>query len=169
MNYSKQYISGLIEKFNEGQTTEAEEQILGEYLASAKDIPSEWEVYRDMFESFKTEAYDFTEAETTSYLTTQETLKPSRTIWRWVSAACVAGVAGLLWVLKPATEEEQELTITELCETMSILAETGSGQIDGLSAMPSGKGFVIKASLSNGQACSFSMQRSLEGISVIMQ
>lgn len=166
MNYSKQYITELIEKFNGGQTTESEEQILGEYFAIAEDIPSEWEVYKDMFESFASGAYDFSEAEISEYLTARVTLEKSRTSWRWVAAACVTGVAGLLWFLMPSADVEQEVTMAELYETMSILSEAGYGQVEGLQATPNGKGFVIKAVLADGESCSFTMQRTSEGFSV---
>ena len=37
----KEYIASLLEKFLEGQSTEAEEQTLSEYFDRADDVPAE--------------------------------------------------------------------------------------------------------------------------------
>ena len=55
----KEYIASLLEKFLEGQSTEAEEQTLSEYFDSADDVPAEWVAYQELFRSFTTDAYDF--------------------------------------------------------------------------------------------------------------
>lgn len=101
MKYNKEYIQDLLNKFMEGQTTENEEQILAEFFATTEDIPAEWMPYNEMFQNFKTDAYDFSEAELYEMLQT-EPAKKSRIIsmWPWLSAACVASVLAL-FVLHP--------------------------------------------------------------------
>lgn len=59
----KEYIASLLEKFLEGQSTEAEEQTLSEYFDRADDVPAEWAAYQEMFRSFTTDAYDFSDEE----------------------------------------------------------------------------------------------------------
>lgn len=58
-----EYIASLLEKFLEGQSTEAEEQTLSEYFDSADDVPAEWAAYQELFRSFTTDAYDFSDEE----------------------------------------------------------------------------------------------------------
>lgn len=63
MKYNKEYIEQLLQRFMDGETTEQEEQFLAEYFSTSDSIPEEWEAYREMFASFSTDAYDFSEEE----------------------------------------------------------------------------------------------------------
>ena len=63
MKYSREYIERLLGRFVEGLTTETEELTLAEYFEIAEDIPAEWMDYKEMFSSFKTDDYDFSEEE----------------------------------------------------------------------------------------------------------
>ena len=58
-----EHIASLLEKFLEGQSTEAEEQTLSEYFDRADDVPAEWTAYQELFRSFTTDAYDFSDEE----------------------------------------------------------------------------------------------------------
>jgi hypothetical protein len=69
MKYSREYIERLLGKFVDGLTTELEEQQLAEYFDTADDIPAEWQVYKEMFRSFKTDDYNFSNAELDAMLT----------------------------------------------------------------------------------------------------
>ncbi|GAY28137.1 hypothetical protein [Prevotella sp. MGM1] len=51
-NHSKEYIAILIDRFMAGDTTVDEEQVLGDYFRTARDIPEEWKAYKDMFSYF---------------------------------------------------------------------------------------------------------------------
>lgn len=84
-----EYIASLLEKFLEGQSTEAEEQTLSEYFNSADDVPAEWTAYQELFRSFKTDAYDFSDEEIDAMLA----LTPSKKgivvgLLRWSAVAC---------------------------------------------------------------------------------
>ena len=48
IRYTKAYIQGLLDKFMDGTTTLEEEDILTSYFRG-KDVPEEWEDYRQMF------------------------------------------------------------------------------------------------------------------------
>lgn len=97
MKYSNEYIEKLLGKFLEGQTTEAEEQILSDFFSNVQDIPAKWENHRLLFQSFKTDAYDFCEEDIDDMFA----IKPARRavmfrLLPWVSVACVAA-AIVLW------------------------------------------------------------------------
>lgn len=103
MKYSREYIEKLLGKFVDGLTTELEEQQLAEYFDTADDIPTEWQVYKEMFSSFKTDNYNFSNAELDAMLTSDVAVEPSAAhilpkhtshVWRWVAvAACAVVVA----------------------------------------------------------------------------
>lgn len=106
MKYSREYIEKLLGKFVDGLTTELEEQQLAEYFDTADDIPTEWQVYKEMFRSFKTDDYNFSNAELDAMLTSDVAVEPSAAhilpkhtshVWRWVAvAACVAVVVAFV-------------------------------------------------------------------------
>ena len=56
-------IEQLLARFVDGQTSEAEEEILADYFRSAKDVPEEWKAYQALFASFDSDAFDFTDKE----------------------------------------------------------------------------------------------------------
>ncbi len=50
--HSKETIAILIDRFMAGDTTVDEEQVLGDYFRTARDLPEEWKAYKDMFSYF---------------------------------------------------------------------------------------------------------------------
>lgn len=56
-------IEDMLARFMDGQTTEAEEQQLAAFFRSAENIPDEWKSYQELFLSFDTDAYVFSEEE----------------------------------------------------------------------------------------------------------
>ena len=115
----KEYIASLLEKFLEGQSTEAEEQTLSEYFDSADDVPAEWAAYQELFRSFTTDAYDFGNEEIDAMLAPT----PSRkgivvSLLRWSAVACaiIAVLAGA-WLyykdIAPSPTISQKPVITQ--------------------------------------------------------
>lgn len=98
MKYSREYIERLLGKFVDGLTTELEEQQLAEYFDTADDIPTEWQVYKEMFRSFKTDDYNFSNAELDAMLTQP---KPALHIWRWVAVVACAAVVVAFVAIRP--------------------------------------------------------------------
>ena len=93
----KEYIASLLEKFLEGQSTEAEEQTLSEYFDSADDVPAEWVAYQELFRSFTTDAYDFGNEEIDAMLAPTPSKKGIvMSLLRWSAVACaiIAVLAG---------------------------------------------------------------------------
>ena len=110
MKYSREYIERLLGKFVDGLTTELEEQRLAEYFDTADDIPAEWQVYKEMFCSFKTDEYNFSNAELDAMLTSDIAVDPSAAqimpkhtshVWRWVAVAACAAVVVAFVAIRP--------------------------------------------------------------------
>ena len=112
MKYSREYIERLLGKFVDGLTTELEEQQLAEYFDTADDIPAEWQVYKEMFRSFKTDDYNFSNAELDAMFTSDVVVEPSAAqimpkhtshVWRWVAVAACAAVVVAFVAIRPWT------------------------------------------------------------------
>ena len=144
----KEYIASLLEKFLEGQSTEAEEQTLSEYFDSADDVPAEWVAYQELFRSFTTDAYDFSNEEIDAMLAPTPSKKGIvMSLLRWSAVACaiIAVLAGA-WLYykdiapsptisqKPVitqnevkkvaekSEEDKKVTMREKIESPTLLA-----------------------------------------------
>lgn len=115
----KEYIASLLEKFLEGQSTEAEEQTLAEYFDSADDVPAEWAAYQELFRSFTTDAYDFSDEEIDAMLAPTPSKKGIVvSLLRWSAVACaiIAVLAGA-WLyykdIAPSPTISQKPVITQ--------------------------------------------------------
>ena len=96
MIQTKENIGKLLERFVQGLTTESEEQLLSDYFCTAEAIPEEWMVYKELFDSFSTDVYDFSEDEKDAMLARVPRKKgKSVTLWIWAVAACVVAVMAL--------------------------------------------------------------------------
>lgn len=114
-----EYIASLLEKFLEGQSTEAEEQTLSEYFNSADDVPAEWAAYQELFRSFTTDAYDFSDEEIDAMLAHTPSKKGIVVnLLRWSAVACatIAVLAGA-WLyykdIAPSPTISQKPVITQ--------------------------------------------------------
>ena len=86
IHYTKAYIQALLDKYMDGTTTLEEEDILASYFRG-KDVPQEWEDYRQMFEEI--------EAMKPSPVPAVSQTKTSRRWIGWCAAAAVVGVVFL--------------------------------------------------------------------------
>lgn len=93
MIQTKENIGKLLERFVQGLTTESEEQLLSDYFSTAEAIPEEWMVYKELFDSFSTDVYDFSEDEKDAMLAQvpRKKVKSAR-LWIWAVAACAVVV-----------------------------------------------------------------------------
>ncbi len=103
MKYNKEHIAQLLRRFMDGETSEEEEKILEEYFSHDDGIPEEWAAYCEMFASFSTDAYDFSEEEKQSFIKEPKKLR-ARMSWLWLVAACIAA---LIIVLLPPPREKK--------------------------------------------------------------
>lgn len=115
----KEYIASLLEKFLEGQSTEAEEQTLSGYFDSADDVPAEWAAYQELFRSFTTDAYDFSDEEIDAMLAPTPSKKGIVvSLLRWSAVGCtiIAVLAGA-WLyykdIAPSPTISQKPVITQ--------------------------------------------------------
>ena len=90
IQYTKQYIEQLLDKFMAGTSTLEEEDILSQYFAQNR-IPTEWEQYRLLFAELEA---------------MKPTAKPRRTWLKWGIAAALTGVvfAAVLFLNDKPTE-----------------------------------------------------------------
>ena len=129
MIQTNENIGKLLERFVQGLTTESEEQLLSDYFCTAEAIPEEWMVYKELFDSFSTDVYDFSEDEKDAMLARVPRKKAkSVTLWIWAVAACVVAVMVIAipmmrnsgeMVQKPVAEVRRQVEVKRVVETTS--------------------------------------------------
>ena len=127
MIQTKENIGKLLERFVQGLTTESEEQLLSDYFCTAEAIPEEWMVYKDLFDSFSTDVYDFSEDEKDAMLARVPRKKAkSATLWIWAVAACAVAVMVIAIPMmrnsgemaqKPVAEVRRQAEVKRVVET----------------------------------------------------
>lgn len=127
MIQTKENIGKLLERFVQGLTTESEEQLLSDYFSTAEAIPEEWMVYKELFDSFSTDVYDFSEDEKDAMLARVPRKKAkSVTLWIWAVAACVVAVMVIAIPMmrnsgemaqKPVAEVRRQAEVKRVVET----------------------------------------------------
>ena len=118
LKYNEDNIKKLLLRFTEGQTTEAEEEVLKDYFTHSKHIPEEWEAYKELFSSFDTDAYDFTQEEVDAMFMTEPAKK--RAIWPWLSIAGIAACLLLVFALYPRKSSDTLVADNNKIETKNI-------------------------------------------------
>lgn len=127
MIQTKENIGNLLERFVQGLTTESEEQLLSDYFSTAEAIPEEWMVYKELFDSFSTDVYDFSEDEKDAMLAQVPRKKAkSAHLWIWAAAACVVAVMVIAIPMmrnsgemaqKPVAEVRRQAEVKRVVET----------------------------------------------------
>lgn len=159
MKYEKEYIEGLLEKFLEGLTTEEEEQMLQDFFCTAEDIPASWQMYKDLFLSFETDAYKFSEGEIDAILTPVIEKKTRGVhLWKWAVAACA--IFAVIYNSEKAipAEDTQQATIStsELLEAIDLLADIGAEDVT-ISVSRQESGFIVNTESTDGQENSYKL------------
>ena len=127
MIQTNENIGKLLERFVQGLTTESEEQLLSDYFSTAEAIPEEWMVFKELFDSFSTDVYDFSEDEKDAMLARVPRKKAkSATLWIWAVAACVVAVMVIAIPMmrnsgemaqKPVAEVRRQAEVKRVVET----------------------------------------------------
>lgn len=127
MIQTKENIGRLLERFVQGLTTESEEQLLSDYFCTAEAIPEEWMVYKELFDSFSTDVYNFSEDEKDAMLARVPRKKAkSVTLWIWAVAACVVAFMVIAIPMmrnsgemaqKPVAEVRRQAEVKRVVET----------------------------------------------------
>lgn len=159
MKYEMEYIEGLLEKFLEGLTTEEEEQMLQDFFCTAEDIPASWQMYKDLFLSFETDAYKFSEGEIDAILTPVIEKKTRGVhLWKWAVAACA--IFAVIYNSEKAipAEDTQQATIStsELLEAIDLLADIGAEDVT-ISVSRQESGFIVNTESTDGQENSYKL------------
>ena len=105
IQYTKEHIGRLLDKFMEGTSTLEEEDILSQYFAQGQ-IPAEWEEYRLLFAEFEA-------------MKSQPSAKPRR---RWIGwgVAAAAVVAGVLYLAIPSNRGGQDIEEPLMVQTDTL-------------------------------------------------
>lgn len=115
MIQTKENIGKLLERFVQGLTTESEEQLLSDYFSTAEAIPEEWMVYKELFDSFSTDVYDFSEDEKDAMLARVPRKKAkSARLWIWAVAACAVVVMVIAIPMMRNSEEMARKPVAEV-------------------------------------------------------
>lgn len=118
LKYNENNIKELLMRFMEGQTTEVEEEVLKDYFTHNDHIPEEWKAYKDLFSSFDTDAYDFTQEEVEAMFVAEPAKK--RAIWPWLSIAGIAACLLLVFALYPRKSSDTLVADNNKIETKKI-------------------------------------------------
>ena len=107
IQYTKQYIEQLLDKFMAGTSTLEEEDILSQYFAQNR-IPTEWEQYRLLFAELEA---------------MKPTAKPRRTWLRWGIAAALTGVVFATMLFQNNKPTEPMMADNKTVQTDSVKTE----------------------------------------------
>ena len=118
IQYTKEYIANLLDKYMDGSSTLDEEAILAQYFKGS-NIPEEWLCYQQMFEEIEAMA-------------PQPKVNRRWAIWGIAAAAVVAGV---LYLAVPPRQIEVAPT-TPLVAQVDTVAKQTIAPVDTMTAQP---------------------------------
>ena len=131
IQYTKQYIEQLLDKFMSGTSTLEEEDILSQYFAQ-NCIPTEWEQYRLLFAEL-------------------EAMKPSvksKRIWlRWSIAAAFIGVVFATMLFQNNKPAEPLMADNKTLQTDSVKTEVYNEKAQSDTTVQQGQQFVPQKSV----------------------
>lgn len=112
---NEEYIGELLKKFMQAETTEQQESELADYFRHVRDIPDEWEAYKQYFKAFDSEEVSSSNKGHTTLLLTRK--------W-YYAVACVAAVIVCAVALRYAlyTSEDGKRLATETAKLQSAEA-----------------------------------------------
>ena len=112
IRYTKAYIKDLLDKYMDGTSTLEEEDILANYFRG-KDIPQEWEDYRQLFQEI-------------------EAMKPlPKTSKRWIGWSVAAAiVAGILYVAVPRQQTIHQQADPLMAQSDTIVQSSEQAPIE---------------------------------------
>lgn len=112
IRYTKTYIKDLLDKYMDGTSTLEEEDILANYFRG-KDIPQEWEDYRQLFQEI-------------------EAMKPQpKTSKRWIGWSVAAAiVAGILYVAVPRQQTIHQQADPLMAQSDTIVQSSEQAPIE---------------------------------------
>ena len=131
IQYTKQYIEQLLDKFMAGTSTLEEEDILSQYFAQNR-IPTEWEQYRLLFAELEA---------------MKPTAKPRRTWLRWSIAAAFIGVVFATMLFQNNKPAEPLMADNKTLQTDSVKTEVYNEKAQSDTTVQQGQQFVPQKSV----------------------
>ena len=101
IQYTKEHIAQLLDRYMDGTSTLDEEDILGQYF-KGDNIPEEWACYQEMFSEIEAMK---PEAEAEQPVVAAESTRGRRRWMIW-SVAAAAAVAGLIYLAAPGNKAD---------------------------------------------------------------
>lgn len=159
----------LIARYLEAETDAREEMLLAEYFAEhapeADEAAVAWLVLAERPEALLAAGeLEFDRASAQAARAPQEpaapaagAARPARRLLRWCGVAAAA--LALFLLLRPAAQEAPALTPLEIAESLSTIAELGLGDIESVTAVPSGASFLVTVHLKDGSNLPFIMSK----------
>ncbi len=85
-----------------------------------------------------------------------------RRVIAWSAAAVAAAALALVLLLRPAAQQAPALTPLEVAESLRTIADLGLGDIESVTAVPSGANFLVTVRLKDGSDLPFIMSKDGE-------
>ena len=82
-----------------------------------------------------------------------------RRVVAWSAAAVAAAALALILLLRPEAQEAPALTPLEVAESLRAIADLGLGDIESVTAVPSGANFLVTVRLKDGSDLPFIMSK----------
>ena len=118
IQYTKEYIAKLLEKYMDGTSTLDDEAVLAQYFRG-KNIPDEWLCYQQMFQEIEAMAPQ----------------PKARNRWAVFGIAAAAVVAGVLYLAVPPRQVEVA-PAAPLTAQVDTVAKVASAPVDTIAAQP---------------------------------
>ena len=77
----------------------------------------------------------------------------------WSAATVAAAALALVLLLRPAAQESPAFTPLEIAESLRTVANLGLGDIESVTAVPSGANFLVTVRLKDGSSLPFIMSK----------
>lgn len=149
----KKIRSELVARYLDAETDAREEMLLAEYFAEHAPEADEAAVARLLLA-------ERLEALLASGERAHGGQAAARRLLRWCGVAAAAAALALFLLLRPAAQQEAPaFTPLEVAESLSAIANLGLGDIESVTAVPSGANFLVTVHLKDGSDLPFIMSK----------
>ena len=155
----KNFRKELIARYLDAETDAAEEKLLAEYFAGHRPEADEEAVAR-LILAERPEALLAAAGQEFASLAAERPARraPARRPLLWSCAAAAAALA-LFFLLRPAAREDTPFTPLEIAESLNMIANLGLGDIESVTAVPSGANFLVTVHIKDGSDLTFIMSK----------
>lgn len=158
--------SALVARYLDAETDAAEEILLAEYFAGHAPDADEAAVARLVLAEHPEALLQAAEREFDREAAGAGTQgvpggqAAARRLLRWCGVAAAAAALALFLLLRPAAQQEAPaFTPLEVAESLSAIANLGLGDIESVTAVPSGANFLVTVHLKDGSDLPFIMSK----------